>query len=647
MGIPVLVVDSNVDYAKLIKKSLETNHLFQVTLATRAIEALMRFTETKYQVTIIDFSLPDLNGIDLIRQIRGIDENIVIVAVLENGESHSREIAHLGINVVLDKPAYLSDLPLKLAQVLNLPIPKPSPQKPPTDPAIDQSQHDDQAQEVTIREGVVQNRTPMEEISKQEIHHGETSKDKIAELEPHFQEASQSEGDQSSQEKIEAIVDEYTHQEPSVFSTPHPQISQGGPSQSEEMLEEPILIPPWLKEPARVEQQLASLEKEHTAYAILLSIGNTPWTYSENITENQAYGIVRLLSEHDEGLQSKGALIRYIRLSGTGNDYLLYATPVVGDINLSMIFSMDTPFSVARRQTHKLSRLLVEQDPRKQPRVAKKPTIEKSIPMDLVDDEPLPPSDWIPGSSPSTRPKERSIPPAASTVKEEPSIVPAASTVEEEPSAVPAASTVQEEPSVVPTASTVEAEPQAEKVMPSALAATPQDPPLPDDWLPKEPRPSSHLPFLDQEPTQPKETGQLEPINLTQQEPKYYLPFTAILLPRFPHHRLTGSLANKLENWLKDLCVAWGWRVDHVDLRSEFLRFTISLSPDVAPAQAVQHLANNLSSRILDAFPGLTDDLPSGQFWTKSYLLTAGSDVGKERLALFIETTRKDQGLVN
>jgi REP element-mobilizing transposase RayT len=135
--------------------------------------------------------------------------------------------------------------------------------------------------------------------------------------------------------------------------------------------------------------------------------------------------------------------------------------------------------------------------------------------------------------------------------------------------------------------------------------------------------------------------------NVALHEPKYFLPFTTILLPRFPNHKLVGSLANQLETWLNDLCVAWGWRMGKIDIRPEFLRFTLYLSPDAAPAQSVQSLAQNLSTRILQAFSGLSDDLPSGQFWTKSYLLTAGSDVGKDRLATFIETTRKEQGLTS
>ena len=110
MGISVLVVDANVENGKHIKNSLEASNLFQVTLATRAIEALMRFTETRFQVAIIDFGLPDLNGADLIRQIRGIDESAIIVAVLKDSKTKPPEIKKLPVNLILDKPAHLSYL---------------------------------------------------------------------------------------------------------------------------------------------------------------------------------------------------------------------------------------------------------------------------------------------------------------------------------------------------------------------------------------------------------------------------------------------------------------------------------------------------------------------------------------------------------
>jgi CheY-like chemotaxis protein/REP element-mobilizing transposase RayT len=610
MGIPVLVVDSNVDIAERIKKSLEADHSFQVTISTRAIEALMRFTETKYRAVIVDFGLPDLNGADLIRQMRGIDENIILVAVLDNEESQPKEIERLSINIILDRPAYLSELPQKLAQLLKLhPIKSPSIEDPAEKPKTEtRSEPDDGAQKKRVQDAPAESSTLAEEAKQPEAPLEGTIGNETIPEDAHPEKAASSEGVNDLDKKVEPIREEPHHEEPTEEERPPLQRPKEEPLPPDESKDETISIPPWLKEPASVEEYMATLKQEHSAYATLLSIGNTPWTYSEQLTENQALGIVRLLSEHDEGLRSKKALIRYIRLSGTGNDFLLYATPVIGDINLSMIFGMDTPFSVARRQTLRISRLLVEQDPRKTQQVEEKPIIDKLVSVSQTDDEPLRPSEWLPG--PKISPKEP-------------------------------------EPTVTQTPPAVAEEPEVEKVMAPSIATPPEVTSLPNDWLPKEPKPSSHLPFLEQETPQPEKVIELEPINLVQQEPKYHLPFTAILLPRFPHHRLTGSLADQLENWLKDLCVAWGWRVDHIDLRSEFLRFTISLSPDVAPAQAVQNLAKNLSGKILDAFPNLKDDLPSGQFWTKSYLLTAGSDVGKDRLALFIETTRKEQGLVN
>ncbi|OGO18548.1 MAG: hypothetical protein A2Z14_19250 [Chloroflexi bacterium RBG_16_48_8] len=615
MGIPVLVVDSNVDHGKRIKKSLEVDRLFQVTLATRAIEALMRFTETKYQVAIVDFGLPDLNGVDLIRQMRGIDENIIVVAILDKVESPSKNIEQLAINAVLDRSTYLSNLPQRLPHLLNLPSPIPSAQKVSSSASIFEAQikKDEGIQEKTIQDKTAQEAPLMEEAIHQESPRQGTPQGEMVLKESRPEgaaplEAAPTEATQHSDKEDASIQDETSREDTLLEEDHRLQISQEEPSHIEQTQDNTATIPPWLKEPAQVEKYLAYFEQDHSAYATLLSIGNTPWTYSEQLTENQAHGIVRLLSEHDEGLQSKGALIRYIRLEGSGNDYLLYATPVIGDINLSMIFSMETPFSVARRQTHKLSRLLIEQDPRGLIVKEEKPIIEKLISVSREEDEPLLPSGWIPS---------------------------------------PKISTKKPEPAQVSPSSPAMEEPERERVMAPSLTAAPKITPIPNDWLPKEPRPTAHLPFLEQDTPQSEKIRELEPINLTQQEPRYYLPFTAILLPRFPNHRLTGSLANQLENWLKDLCVAWGWRVENIDLRSEFLRFTFSLSPDIAPAQAVQHLANNLSSRILKAFPGLTKDLPAGQFWTKSYLLTAGSDVGKDRLASFIELTRREQGLVN
>jgi CheY-like chemotaxis protein len=520
MGIAVLVVDANADYGRLIQKSLEATGVFQVTLATRAIEALMRFTKANFQAIILDFDLPDLNGPDLVRQMRGINDKTPIIAVFDEEQPKPANIKDLSIDVVLDKPAYLADLPSILSELLKVP-----------------------------------SRAP---VSGREIP-----------------------------------------------ATPEIQ-EQPVPGKSTTTL-------PWTEDPRHAGEYLTRLAQEHSAHAALLSRRDKPWSFSQRITDSQALGIVQLLSVHSDRMQAKGALIRYIRLSGNENDFLLYATPVMEDFILTLIFSMDTPFSVARRQAYHMSQMLMQQDSGSVSGLDESPIVEKLVAVSQEDlDEPLLPSDWIP--APST------------SAQDSPPIV---------------------ESEAVPTETvSLEGEGEEQIEMPS-ITSVPKIPPLPNDWVPKAPKTTDHLPFLDREPICPAKVKGLQAADVSQQEPKYFLPFTTILLPRFPRHMLVGSLASQLESWVKDLCIAWGWRAETIDVRPELLRFTVSLSPEVAPAQAVQSLAQDLSTRILEAFPTLSEDLPSGQFWTKRYLLTAGSDVGKERLASFIEATRKDQGLTN
>ncbi len=116
-------------------------------------------------------------------------------------------------------------------------------------------------------------------------------------------------------------------------------------------------------------------------------------------------------------------------------------------------------------------------------------------------------------------------------------------------------------------------------------------------------------------------------------------------MPRFPEHQLDGPLAEQLSDWIKRICLAWDWRAEEIDLQPDYLGVTLSVLPDVAPAQAVRKLRENLSTRILETFPELSGDLPSGRFWARSYLLTAGAPPDTSRIQAFILDTRRAQGL--
>jgi hypothetical protein len=115
-------------------------------------------------------------------------------------------------------------------------------------------------------------------------------------------------------------------------------------------------------------------------------------------------------------------------------------------------------------------------------------------------------------------------------------------------------------------------------------------------------------------------------------------------VPRFPEHRLIGALVEPLRTGVHRLCLAWDWRLERVDIRPELLALSLDLGPEVAPAQAVQQVRDGLSARLLQSFPHLAADVPSGRFWAAPFLLTGGDLPGEREIAEFIRETRRAQG---
>lgn len=526
MEIPILVVEANPEYYNLIRQNIEKTGGFKITHAIRAMEALMRLTETQFRAAIVDLKLPDLHGRDLIRQMHGISEKLMVIAILDDQELQQASLDDLRIAATIDRSHAPQSLPGILAAQLQL--------------------------------------TPSLEADHSEIS-----------------------------EPLKSPVQIKQSVTPSIQSAAARQEAHSS-------------APPWLQSAPQAKEFLLKLQREHNAHTAMLVRSAMLWSVTGQIDDRQVDDIVKLLAKLDEGLKTQGAIIRYIRFSGEESDHLLYACPLIEDILLALVYPPETSFSLARREAQKLSRTLLHQDPKTFKAVD---DVQKSMPVALPDQddrELLQPSHWIPGGpvhSKSTAPiKERS---AASPPPE-------------------------------PLAAKAEMPPERQPFLSA---------PLPEDWLPKQPKPLSHLPFLEEDQAEFKREGESATLNLPKQEAKYYLPFTVALLPRFPEHSLGAPIAEQLETWLRRLCIAWGWRVESIDVQQGLLLFTVGLSPEDAPAEAILQLAQDLSARIIRSHPNLAQDLPSGYFWAKRYLLSSGSSISADRLAAFITSTRQDQGL--
>jgi REP element-mobilizing transposase RayT/DNA-binding NarL/FixJ family response regulator len=168
--------------------------------------------------------------------------------------------------------------------------------------------------------------------------------------------------------------------------------------------------------------------------------------------------------------------------------------------------------------------------------------------------------------------------------------------------------------------------------------------------------PSMQMPiFMDPEPeidplsdTRPHVVSTFT--NINQMEPVSpalsLLNYTCVLLPRLPQHYLTGDLADHLAQWVQHLCLAFGWRLEGISLRPEYLQWTVQVAPSVSPGNLVRIIRQRTSLHIFTTFEHIKQQNPSGDFWATGYLIVSGPQPPSAQLLReYIAQTRKRQGI--
>ncbi len=92
-GIPgvanILVIDDNVILLRTVKEMLDSN--YNVSIATSGEQALKSIARKKPDVILLDYEMPEMNGEDVIRQLRE-DEATANIPVLFLTSSANREV---------------------------------------------------------------------------------------------------------------------------------------------------------------------------------------------------------------------------------------------------------------------------------------------------------------------------------------------------------------------------------------------------------------------------------------------------------------------------------------------------------------------------------------------------------------------------
>jgi REP element-mobilizing transposase RayT len=124
------------------------------------------------------------------------------------------------------------------------------------------------------------------------------------------------------------------------------------------------------------------------------------------------------------------------------------------------------------------------------------------------------------------------------------------------------------------------------------------------------------------------------------------LNYACLLVPRFTAHYMTGDLADYLSTWMPNICVAFGWRLEFLAVRPDYLQWVVNVTPNTSPGYLMRIMRQQTSEKIFSEFPRLKRDNPSGDFWAPGYLIMGGLQPHPQQLVKdYIKQTRQRQGI--
>ncbi|MGB7874200.1 MAG: IS200/IS605 family transposase, partial [Anaerolineales bacterium] len=124
------------------------------------------------------------------------------------------------------------------------------------------------------------------------------------------------------------------------------------------------------------------------------------------------------------------------------------------------------------------------------------------------------------------------------------------------------------------------------------------------------------------------------------------LNYACLLVPRFTAHYMTGDLADRLSEWMPNICIAFGWRLEFLAVRPDYLQWVVNVAPNTSPGYLMRIMRQQTSEKIFKEFPRLKRDNPSGDFWAPGYLIMGGLQPHPPQLVKdYIRQTRQRQGI--
>src|SRR5216117_3653398 len=113
----VLLVEDDYDVRAALTRSLtDCGHV--VYAVGTALDALRRVASEAPDLVVLDLGLPDLDGADALRMLRGLSDTPIIVATARDDESEIIRLLHAGADDYMIKPFTTAHLDARVTSVL-------------------------------------------------------------------------------------------------------------------------------------------------------------------------------------------------------------------------------------------------------------------------------------------------------------------------------------------------------------------------------------------------------------------------------------------------------------------------------------------------------------------------------------------------
>ncbi len=438
----------------------------------------------------------------------------------------------------------------------------------------------------------------------------------------------------------------------------------------------------WLTDVNKAAQHLTRLTLESSSQAALITREGELWAYAGQLSNAAAQEVAKVLARNwDAG--KGGDLLRFARLDSTKAEHMLYATQLAEGMLLAMVFDAETPFSTIRSQAGQLATSLAEgggpedstgvnEEAGAAPSVAELEGEDEYLEMppisEILKEIPIPDP---PRPLPAARVQAPPPAPVTAVITEPPHIEPAPTIpvqiAAQAPQAAVAAAQRADAATTKPSIFT------KETAMPIHLGASAADATIPHAAAPASTPPLSVSPTDATVASQPRPETPVQPVlsDLDETRPSsarvelassdlslgsivlepitagvYHLSYACLLLPRIGKHFLTGDIADKLSEWIPIICVAFGWRLEYLAVRPEYLQWVVNVPPAASPGYVMRVIRQQLSDKIFAAFPRLKRDNPSGDFWAPGYLIMGGAQPHPPQLVKdYMRQIRQRQGI--